>query len=144
MSNELDGDQALIVVGRYDDIEFAGVGAEVKAIRRVRSSDTDALTRALAYGRRKKVGFLVAKHPVFSSMRIDRRNRNPALGEFEPLQLRIDKSNESQVVLGGNLRQSLAQGDMNRCQNNFEGRRKECHRIFRAASTFCETIVSAT
>ena len=29
---------------------------------------------------------------------------------------------------------------MNRCQNNFEGRRKECHRIFRAAGTFGEKV----
>src|SRR6266850_721567 len=129
VSDELDGNEPLVVVRRDHDVEFSRMRAVVKAIGRVGPGDVDSIGRAMADGRREDVDVFPAEHSAFSGMRIDRSHRNAPAIELESLQLALDESDQIDVVLGGNLRESIAQGDMNRREDDFERWGEEGHRI---------------
>src|SRR6185369_17061402 len=79
MRDQFDRNQALIVVRRYDDIEFTAVSAIVQAVRRIWSANGDTFGRAFLNCRSEDLRILVSKHPAFAGVWIDRGNCDPLL-----------------------------------------------------------------
>ena len=135
MRDELYGNQPLIVIRRNHDIELAGVSPEVEAVGGMRSRHRNPFRLALAYGGCQDIDVLSPEYSTFACVGIDRRDGDARLREVF-----VDESNQANIVIAGDLIESVSQRNVNRAQNDFERRCEKRHRVLRHLRSFSEEV----
>src|ERR1051325_4073004 len=120
VGNHLYRDQTLIMIRRDNQVELARVRTKIQAVRRVRSGYIDVFRGALSDGGSKNVDVLTPEHSTFPRMRIDSRNSDWSGCELEALQLSVDKSDQPDIVIHGEMRKSFSQRHVDCREDNLE------------------------
>ena len=76
-ADQLHRDQALVVIHRDDDVEFAANGAHEERVGRERAGDGQARLAGVAHGGRDHAVVLDAEQALFARVGIQPRHANP-------------------------------------------------------------------
>ena len=135
VGNQLNGNQALIVIWCDHDVEFAGVRAVIQAVSRVGTGNEDAVGGTFANRGRENLDVFPPEHSTFTRVRVYRCYCNPL-----PAELRVGEANQPNIGVLRHLRDRVTQRDVDCCKDHFESGCEERHRILLDAGLLCQEI----